>query len=180
VGLLIASLTLVAAACGSGDSGDSSAGSLTLGPGATFSSSNQLTDPATVWEGALHGLIDSGPSEFNDETGRCLVLIGTATATSGPSGPANSTTMRPLWVEFDNEWVLAEDNACDTTEAQAAGYDWLLNMNAPVGTPFAFFAEFFAPGNDSAKVTKIAYGNPVGDDSATLFDPTILTAIPSP
>jgi len=150
-----------------------------MGPEAVFSSTTDLTDPPTTWEGKLLGVVKTDTSSFNSESGTCLVVLGVTRATAGPDTP-NSMVMREIVMKINGELVFPDDNKCDTEAIRGAGYDWLINMDVPLGTDFAFFDEFFIPGTDNAQPESVLYGQDTAGLDSTQFEPTILTAIPAP
>jgi len=181
---MISTLAIVATACGSGGSDNSSSdGTRPMGDpvSSIFTGSSGLTTPATEWEGTLLGLVETGTSSFNSESGRCLVLLGIATATAGPtdSNP-NSFLLPPISMKVGDEYIYPDDNKCDTEAIRSKGYDWLINMDVPVGTAYPFFSEMFLPGDSTAEPQSVILGNPVAGDSAQFYEPTIITEIPAP
>src|SRR5690606_17370877 len=53
------------------------------------------SDFGTEWEGFVHGMVETGPGRFNDETGRCLVLLGTLTPISIDDGSVTNPFATP-------------------------------------------------------------------------------------
>jgi len=151
-----------------------------MGPDAPFSSVSHLSDPATAYEGSLLGLVETDTSGSNKKLGRCLVLLGVATPTEGGSEQlATAYLMSEFWARVDSEWIVPERDGCDTEAIRAGGYDRLGHMEVPMGTPYAFYAEFFIPGN-TATPDLVSYGHKIlglGPEEF-VYQPTILTEIP--
>lgn len=191
--LWIATITIlatVATACaGSGDDGsrESGSGSIdsprpmgdSVASGFTYSSG--LTDPATVWEGTLLGLVETGTNRnFNQETGRCLVLLGVMTPSQAPEGGNASPFVLPFSVRAGGSLVYPDNDKCDVEAIKGAGYGWFNNADVPVGTPYPFYAEIFLPGDSPAGLDSVMVGNPVGTGNAQYYEPTVVTEIPAP
>jgi len=133
----------------------------------------------TEWEGFVAGLVETGVGRFNDEAGRCLVLLGTITPTSIEEGTVTNMFSTPDFsLVVDGRLVDGEVNECDTDEVEAAGYGWILNAEVTVGTTYPFYQEFFLPGTPG-ELEVLVLGNASGSN-ALYYQPTVLEAIPAP
>jgi len=148
-----------------------------------FSYTSELSDPATVWEGRLLGLVETDTSQWNDATGRCFVLLGVMTPTAGPPTEDANPSYLFLSADLGEDTVFDRPNDCDTEAILAKGYGPKLNGQVPIGTTWPFFTEFFVPGDSTAPIDSVTVGikpNEAGNGSAQYFEPTILTDIPAP
>ena len=132
------------------------------------------------WEGFVSGFVETGKHRWNDDVGRCVVLLGTLTPTSIEDGAVTSGFSTPS-VSLIAEGRLIDDdvNECDTSDIEDAGYGWILNAEVTVGTVYPFYAEFFLPGDPPPEMEVIVLGSATGDDSL-FYEPTILDTIPTP
>lgn len=140
-----------------------------------FTYSTSLTD----WEGFVAGFVETGKHKFNDEDGRCLVLLGTITPTSIEEGTVTNIFSTPDFSLIVNgRLVDGEVNDCDTDEVKAPGYGWILDAEVTVGTTYPFYQEFFLP-DPPGEPEVLVLGSASGT-SALYYQPTLLEAIPAP
>lgn len=140
-----------------------------------FTYSTFLTD----WEGFVAGFVETGKGRFNDEVGRCLVLLGTITPTAIEEGAVTNIFSTPDFSLIVNgKLVDGEVNECDTDEVEAAGYGWILDAEVTVGTTYPFYQEFFLP-DPPGELEVLVVGSASGSD-ALYYQPTVLEAIPAP
>jgi hypothetical protein len=132
----------------------------------------------TEWTGLLQGLVETGTGQFNDEPGRCLVLVGTLTPTTAEGAVSSGFDTPSVAMIVDGRLVDSGVLDCDTTALEANGYGWILDAEVTVGTAYPFFAEFFLPG-DAVNPEAVVIGSATGSD-AIYFQPTILQSIPTP
>ena len=138
------------------------------------------SDYSGEWEGFIAGLVETDKHRWNDEEGRCVVLLGTLTPTEIDDGAVSSGFSTPT-VSMIAEGKLIDDNVneCDTSDIADAGYGWILDAEVTAGTPYPFYTEFFLPGDPTPEIEVIVVGNPT-DDNSLFYEPTILDTIPEP
>ncbi len=135
--------------------------------------------PPTDWDGFVFGLIETETHpRFNNDEGRCLLLLGALTPTALAEGLVSSAAAVPP-ISLVVAGVLVDDNRneCDTEAVEAAGYGWIREAEVAIGTTFPFYTEFFLPGDDPADPEVIVIGSAISD-SATIYQPTVLDALP--
>jgi hypothetical protein len=130
------------------------------------------------WTGFLQGLVETGAGQFNDEPGRCLVLVGTVTPTKAEGAVSSGFDTPSVSMIADGRLVDSGILDCDTTALEANGYGWLLDAEVTVGTAYPFFAEFFLPG-EATNPEAVVIGSATGTD-ALYFQPTFLESTPTP
>ncbi len=123
----------------------------------------------TTWEGFVGGLVETGPGRYNDDAGRCLVLVGTITPTAVDGAVTNPFSTPNFALIVDGQLVDSEVNQCDVDAIEAAGYQWILDAEVTQGTTYAFYDEFFI--HEGATVEVLVAGSAVSGDSL-YFDPT--------
>lgn len=126
------------------------------------------------WNGYVGGIVETGIGQFNDEPGRCLVVVGTLTATEVGAGTSNSFDAPSLTMLVDGRAVDSDVSSCDVDAIEAAGYAWILNAEVTQGTTYAFYDEFFLP--TDAVPSALLVGDRFGDP--LFFEPTVTTEIP--
>ena len=131
------------------------------------------------WTGLLQGLFETGTGQFNDEPGRCLVLVGTLTPTKAAGSVSSGFDTPSVSMIADGRLVDSGILECDTTALEANGYGWILDAEVTVGTAYPFFAEFLLPGDAATNPEAVVIGSATGSD-AIYFQPTILESIPTP
>ncbi|MFP3882946.1 MAG: hypothetical protein ACLFWH_11605 [Actinomycetota bacterium] len=138
------------------------------------------TDSGTEWEGFVGGIVETGPGGFNDDPGRCLVVVGTITPTAIDDGTVTNIFSTPTFsMIVDGRLLDDEVHECDTTDIEAAGYSWILDAEVTVGTAFPFYTEFFIPGETPSEPEALVLGSASGD-RALYYEPTVSAEIPTP
>lgn len=141
-----------------------------------FTYSSSLTD----WEGYVGAIVEAELGRFNDEPGRCLIVLGTLTPTSIEDGEVTNIFSTPdLALIVDGRLLDSEVNECDTDAVEAAGYSWILDAEVTVGTTFPFYAEFFISGDPPGEPEALVLGSASGG-GALYYLPTISPSIPPP
>ncbi|MFP4554908.1 MAG: hypothetical protein ACLFRT_13765 [Actinomycetota bacterium] len=138
------------------------------------------TDSGTEWEGFVGGIVETGPGGFNDDPGRCLVVVGTITPTAIDDGTLTNIFSTPTFsMIVDGRLLDDEVHECDTTDIEAAGYSWILDAEVTVGTAFPFYTEFFIPGETPSEPEALVLGSASGD-RALYYEPSISDSVPPP
>jgi len=146
--------------------------------GARFTYEESFGD--TTWEGTLYGIVDVDTNQFNDEEGRCILVIGTIIPTNIDGGTITNGFDTPEFGAIDDDGIAIDSSVadCDTEAAEAAGYDWINEATVTAGTPFAFYDEVFFPGEPEAGIQAIqAGGEP---QNSTYYQPTEIGQFPRP
>lgn len=131
-----------------------------------------------AWEGLPLGLVETGTGQFNPNTGRCLVLVGEITPTSAEGAVSSGFATPAFGLIVDGQLVDSGAGDCDTGALESAGFEWILDAEVTIGTPYPFFVEFFLEGADpSTSIEAIVLGN-AADEGALYYEPTILGEIP--
>jgi len=138
------------------------------------------SDYSGEWEGFVAGLVETDTHKWNDDVGRCVVLIGTLTPTEIEGGAVSSGFSTPT-VSLIADGKLIDDNVneCDTDDISNAGYGWILDAEVTAGTVYPFYTEFFLTGDPASEIEVVVLGNPT-DDNSLFYEPTILDSIPEP
>ncbi|MDH3193663.1 MAG: hypothetical protein OEM40_05000, partial [Acidimicrobiia bacterium] len=132
------------------------------------------------WEGFVSGLVETGPGEFSDSEGRCLLLLGTLTPTAIDEGSVTTGFQTPgISVIADGQQIQSEFGNCDTSIAEAAGYGWILEAEVTVGTTYPFYDEIFLAGATPPELETVVVGDP-SNSEALYYEPTVLSEIPAP
>ena len=63
---------------------------------------------------------------------------------------------------------MPDSTRCETDEAEADGFDWILNAEVTVGTEFLFYAEIFVPEAFVGNPTHVIVGRQA--DDAAVFE----------
>lgn len=148
---------------------------LDLGVGFTYSEA--FSD--VTWEGQIQAIVETDTGGFNDEPGRCLVVVGTLTPTEISDGTITSGFSAPtISMIIDGQLLDSEVNDCDVDSVEAAGYGWILDAEVTVNTTYAFYDEFFLP-EGTSDPQSLVIGNP-RDDEALYYQPTTTPDIPTP
>ncbi len=132
------------------------------------------------WEGSLEGVVEVDRGVYNEDPGRCFVLVGTLVPTLIVDGTVSSPFSAPDFSVIANGRLIDSDSLeCDTDGVEAAGYGWILDAEVTAGTTYPFYIEFFMPGEDPADMDVIVLGDAGGDD-ALYYRPDYLDSIPTP
>lgn len=91
-----------------------------------------------VWNGYLAGLAEVELSSFTDETGRCLVVVGTLVPTETGGAISNFGSTPDISLLVDGRSIASDLFSCSTSTVEDAGYDWILDAEVTAGTVFAF------------------------------------------
>ena len=138
------------------------------------------SDFGTEWEGFVYGLVETGIGEFSDDTGRCVVLVGTLTPTSIDEGAVSNPYSTPTVSLIANGALVdSEVFVCDTSDVQATGFGWVLDAEVTVGTTYPFYVEFLLPGDPPPEIEVIVVGQ-ASTEQSLYYQPTVLDTIPDP
>lgn len=143
----------------------------------TFSYEESFTGAA--WSGLPFGLVEVERNEFNDEAGRCVLLIGTITPTSARGAVSSGFDTPVFSLTVDGRTVTSTAAECEPEPVEEAGYDWILDAEVTVGTTYPFHVEFFLPGADDRTIDAVVVGNLL-DDEEWVYEPLVLSEIPVP
>jgi len=132
-----------------------------------------------AWDGFVFGLVETGVGQYNDDPGRCLVLLGTVTPTSTEGAVSNSFNTPNFSIIVNGSLVDGGVSDCDTDAIEANGFGWILDASVTAGTTYPFYSEFFIPDSAGRDPEVVVVGSATGSD-ALYFEPTILTEIPVP
>lgn len=139
-----------------------------------------FTDYSGDWDGFISGMVETENHRWNEEVGRCVVLLGTLTPTSIEDGTVTTGFSAPsVSLIADGRLVDDEVNSCDTSDIEEAGYGWILDAEVTVGTAYPFYAEFFLPGDPAPEIEVVVLGSASSGD-ALYYEPTIVDPIPTP
>ncbi|MGI9602983.1 MAG: hypothetical protein ACR2QE_13940 [Acidimicrobiales bacterium] len=146
--------------------------------GASFTYEEQFSD--TAWDGTLYGIVDVDTAQFNDEEGRCVLVLGVLTPTNLDRGVITSGFDTPAFGAVDSDGIAVDSTVadCDTDGAEAAGYRWVNEATVTLGTPFAFYDEIFFEDDLDAGIQAIQVGSDAQD--AIFYTGTALDSIPDP
>ena len=134
----------------------------------------------TTWEGYIGGLVATGLDQYNDEQGRCVVLVGTITPTKlGEGAVASGYSAPTMSLIVDGELVDQGYSECDVAAIEQAGYGRSLDASLTPGTTFAFYSPFFIEGDGTAKIDSVLIGDASSKNTVT-FEPTIVDQLPAP
>ena len=135
------------------------------GRNATFEFTDASGD--TSWTGEISAVVSATVDQFADEPGRCFLVLGSLTptavdglTTTGFDTPAIGTLVGGRYVP--------DSTRCETDEAEADGFDWILNAEVTVGTEFLFYAEIFVPEAFVGNPTHVIVGRQA--DDAAVFE----------
>ena len=110
------------------------------------------------WTGRLLDVVPAPVSRFVDEPGRCFLVLGEITPTQIDGLVSSGFSTPPIGGIADGRYI--EDGArCDTDDAEAGGFGWILDAEVTVGTPYQFYAEVFVPESNSGALNQVVIGN---------------------
>ena len=116
-----------------------------------------------------------------DDTGRCVLVLGSLTPTAtGGGGPVSSGFDAPTISLLVGGRVIDPSSSCDTGAVEDQGFGWILDAEVTVGTEYAFYAEVFIPAALDGAVSHVVVGRP--NDNPTLFTdgPDVTPVAPAP
>lgn len=156
---------------------------------ATFSVSSPYSD--RTWSGVVQGMVETGPSEYTEETGRCVTVFATMTptATDGKTDAIDAAVtgggeMPEIRIIAAGKLIEATTFDCDTAPIEAAGYASLYDTSVTLGTSVAVYRQFLIEGDPATVATDTPIAAiVVGDarsNSAAFFEPTPAPAIVAP
>ena len=119
------------------------------------------------WLGRLLDVVPAPVNRFVDEPGRCFLVLGEITPTQIDGLVSSGFDTPPIGGLADGRHI--EDGArCDTSEAEADGFGWILDAEVTLGTAYEFYAEIFVPDSNSGSLDQIVVGNISND--VTVFN----------
>lgn len=136
------------------------------------------TTTSTEWDGFVAALVEVDRSQFNDDPGRCLAVLGTLTPTSIEDGTVTNSFDTPdISLVVDGRLVRAETSECDTDGLESAGYGWILDAEVTVDTSYDFYTAFFLAGEEPAEPESVVVGSASSGD-ALYYEPQVSETIP--
>ena len=149
-----------------------------IGPNADFEFTN-FND--ATWTGEVSDIVSAPVENFVDDTGRCVLVLGSLTPTAtGGGGPVSSGFDAPTISLLVGGRVIDPSSSCDTGAVEDQGFGWILDAEVTVGTEYAFYAEVFIPAALDGAVSHVVVGRP--NDNPTLFTdgPDVTPVAPAP
>lgn len=132
-----------------------------------------------TWAGQIDGIVEAEISRFSNVEGRCFLVLGELTPGVISRGVVSSGFTTPeLGVIVDGAYH-ADSSECDTTDADALGYDWILRAEATSGSDIPFYAEIFLPTDVTGPIESILVGDP-GSVQVVSVPPLALPGLPVP
>ena len=114
-----------------------------VGVGATFEYTETFSDSS--WAGEVTDVIDAPVSRFNDEPGRCFLVLGSLTPTQIEGVVSNRFDTPSVGLLIDGRYLAMSGGQCETADAENQGFGWILDAEVTVGTEYPFYATFFIP-----------------------------------
>jgi hypothetical protein len=140
----------------------------------------EWSERGTTWDTETMGLVGTKRGQLSgDEPGTCYLLLGILTPTEITDGAISSGSNTPSFGAIAaGKYVEDSVGECDDTNAEAAGYGWILDAEVTVGTPYPFFSELFIPGKPSVAIEVVVAGQPTNNE-ALYSTPDVIPKIPS-
>lgn len=127
-----------------------------IGVGAEFSYTRFDRD---TWAGRVTAIESAPLSQFNNQEGRCVLVLGELTPTEIDEGiVSNPFSTPPIGVIIDGRYV-ADNTRCDTEAVEDRGFGWILDAEVTANTRYEFFAEFFIPEADDGTISHVVVGD---------------------
>ena len=150
---------------------------LPVGAGSGFLHEEDAAGAGTRFAGFMYGLLEVPKRSFTqDEPGRCVLALGSLTPEQVGGGAAVSSGFDTPSIGLIVDGRLLDfESGCETEALEAAGYRWVLDVEASVGTATKFYDSFLVP--EGATIDAIAVGEPTFGE-ALYYEPTILDSAP--
>lgn len=144
----------------------------------TFTFASEYS-PDDQWSGTISGLVELPLSSFAEVSGRCYAVVGSLVPTAIAEGDLSSPYTAPDFEVIGDGHELADGYMnCDDSVLEPAGYDYYLDAEVALNTPFWFWSSYFVPtGAAETRLEAIVVGPAISDDHL-LFTPTVLPSIP--
>ena len=129
-----------------------------------------------TWDAQLVGIVEGEKESYIDESGSCLILLGSLTPTEIDGGQLSEGFDTPDFTVLAAGTQIDDESNCDTETIEAAGYGRLYDAEVTLGTVYPFYAEFFIP--EGATAESLIVGDPTEDGGARFYSIDLIDAVP--
>ena len=132
-------------------------------------------EDGTVWEGQFDGIAEVPLHEYEDQEGRCFVILGSMSPTRiFEDQVATSSSDIPYIEVLADGQIIEEYGWCDVEAVEAAGYKSIYEAQVTVGTEFKFYHEVFLPASVTGDIEMVMLGR-YTDAGEITYTPSFIT-----
>ena len=136
-----------------------------IGVGAEFSH-ERLGDE---WMGRVTEIEEVGFDQFSNSVGRCYLVLGDITPTVIDEGTVSNRFTTPMIGVIADGRYFDRSTNCETSGAEARGFDWILNPEVTLNTRYDYYSEVFIPELYRGEITHVVVGISANSEDAFIF-----------